>query len=55
MQIWVDADACPYAVKEMLSRPAERGHVQVTLDANQSLRIPPRCNGLQSGIQVSCL
>ena len=41
MQIWVDADACPYEVKEMLYRAAERGQVQVTLVANQSLRTPP--------------
>lgn len=41
MQIWVDADACPYEVKEMLYRAAERGQVQVTLVANQILRTPP--------------
>ena len=41
MQIWVDADACPYEIKEMLYRAAERGQVQVTLVANQSLRTPP--------------
>ena len=41
MQIWVDADACPGDVKEMLYRAAERAQVQVTLVANQVLRIPP--------------
>ena len=41
MQIWVDADACPYEIKEMLFRAAERGQVQVTLVANQILRTPP--------------
>lgn len=41
MQIWVDADACPYEIKEMLYRAAERGQLQVTLVANQSLRTPP--------------
>src|SRR3954465_16024195 len=41
MQIWVDADACPGEVKEMLYRAAERGEVQVTLVANQVLRTPP--------------
>lgn len=41
MQIWVDADACPYEIKEMLYRAAERALVQVTLVANQSLRTPP--------------
>ena len=41
MQIWVDADACPKVVKEILFRVAERAMVQVTLVANQSLSIPP--------------
>ncbi len=41
MQIWVDADACPGEIKEMLYRAAERGQVQVTLVANQVLRMPP--------------
>ena len=41
MQIWVDADACPGAIKEILFRAAERERVQVTLVANQALRIPP--------------
>ena len=40
MQIWVDADACPGEVKEMLYRAAERGQVQLTLVANQVLRTP---------------
>jgi uncharacterized protein YaiI (UPF0178 family) len=41
MQIWVDADACPGEIKEMLYRAAERGQVQVTLVTNQVLRTPP--------------
>ena len=41
MQIWVDADACPGAIKEILFRAAERERVQVTLVANTALRIPP--------------
>ncbi|MDH3999146.1 MAG: YaiI/YqxD family protein [Desulfuromonadales bacterium] len=41
MQIWVDADACPRVVKEMLFRAAERVSVVVTLVANQPLRTPP--------------
>ncbi len=41
MQIWVDADACPGEIKEMLYRAAERAKVQVTLVANQVLRTPP--------------
>lgn len=41
MQIWVGADACPDEIKEMLYRAAERVQVQVTLVANQVLRISP--------------
>jgi uncharacterized protein len=40
MQIWVDADACPGEIKELLYRAAERVKIKVTLIANQSLRIP---------------
>lgn len=40
-QIWVDADACPVAIKEILFRAAEREQVSVTLVANQYLRTPP--------------
>ena len=40
-QIWVDADACPVAIKEVLFRAAEREQVPVTLVANQWLRTPP--------------
>ena len=40
MQIWVDADACPGAIKDILFRAAERERVQVTLVANAALRIP---------------
>ena len=39
--IWVDADACPNVIKEVLVRAAEREHITVTLVANQSLRVPP--------------
>lgn len=41
MQIWVDADACPGEIKEMLYRAAERANVQVTLVASQVLCTPP--------------
>jgi len=41
MQIWVDADACPKVIKEILFRVAERAKIIVTLVANQSLIIPP--------------
>ncbi|MFC5741727.1 YaiI/YqxD family protein [Dyella tabacisoli] len=40
-QIWVDADACPVVIKEILFRAAEREQVTVTLVANQWLRTPP--------------
>lgn len=40
-QIWVDADACPVAIKDILFRAAERAQVHVTLVANQWLRCPP--------------
>ena len=41
MKIWVDADACPVVIKDILFRAAERRKVQMTLVANQALRIPP--------------
>ena len=40
MHIWVDADACPVAVKEILYRAAERAQVQMTLVANRPLATP---------------
>jgi uncharacterized protein len=40
MQIWVDADACPNAIKEILYRAAERKKVTVTLVANNQLKVP---------------
>ncbi|HEY1057697.1 MAG TPA: YaiI/YqxD family protein [Limnobacter sp.] len=40
-QIWVDADACPVAIKEILFRVADRTQTPVTLIANQMLRTPP--------------
>ena len=41
MQIWVDADACPVVIKEILFRAAKRTGLQLTLVANQPVRIPP--------------
>lgn len=41
MRIWVDADACPRVIKEILFRAAERKQVPLTLVANQPLRTPP--------------
>ncbi len=39
-QIWVDADACPNPIKEILFRVAKRLEIQTTLVANQELQIP---------------
>ncbi len=41
MQIWVDADACPKAIKDILFRVAERTQITTTLVANQFLQTPP--------------
>ena len=51
MQIWVDADACPVVIKEILFRAAIRTGVQVTLVANQPVRTPP--SRLIKSIQVA--
>ena len=40
MQIWVDGDACPAEIKELLFRAAKKREVQVTLVANQPLFTP---------------
>ncbi len=40
MQIWVDADACPKVIKEILFRAATREHVHITLVANQYIKHP---------------
>ncbi|TWT66848.1 hypothetical protein Pla123a_45460 [Posidoniimonas polymericola] len=39
--IWVDADACPGAIKEILFRTARRLKLKLTLVANQTMRVPP--------------
>jgi len=41
MKIWVDADACPNVVKQILFRVAGRLHIQLTLVANKLLHCPP--------------
>ena len=41
MKIWVDADACPVVIKDILFRAAERKQVQTILVANQYIRTPP--------------
>lgn len=40
MNIWVDADACPKAIKEILFRAADKRKVKVTLVANKQLYVP---------------
>ena len=40
MRIWVDADACPQVIKEILFRAAERAQILTTLVANTLLRVP---------------
>ena len=40
MQIWVDADACPNVIKDVLFRAAQRVKCQLTLVANQGLVLP---------------
>ncbi len=47
MQIWVDADACPKVIKEILYRAAERLGVMLTLVANQPL-FPPRSQWIKA-------
>ena len=57
MQIWVDADACPGVIKEILYRAAIRKQIMLTLVANQALRThaSPYIKSLQvpSGFDVA--
>jgi uncharacterized protein YaiI (UPF0178 family) len=41
MHIWVDADACPAVIKDILFRVADRLKLPLTLVANRLLRVPP--------------
>lgn len=41
MKIWVDADACPVVIKEILFKAANRTKIATTLVANHYVRIPP--------------
>lgn len=56
-QIWVDADACPGVIRDILFRAADRAKVSVTLVANQWLRTPtsPYLRAIQvpSGLDVA--
>ena len=57
MQIWVDADACPNVIKEILYRAAKRLQIPLTLVANAPLQIPaiPWIESVQvrSGLDVA--
>lgn len=57
MNIWVDADACPVVIKEILFRAANRTERPLTLIANQMLRVPPspwiRAEQVPSGFDVA--
>ena len=41
VKIWVDADACPVAVRSIIFRVAKRLRIETTFVANQTLRVPP--------------
>jgi uncharacterized protein YaiI (UPF0178 family) len=41
MKIWVDADACPNPIKEILFRAAERTGIALALIANHEVKVPP--------------
>ncbi|MGY0218628.1 YaiI/YqxD family protein [Endozoicomonadaceae bacterium StTr2] len=51
MHIWVDADACPNVIKDILFRAAERTRTPLTLVANQYIRTPP--SKLIKAVQVA--
>lgn len=57
MQIWIDADACPVAIKEILYRAADRTSTVTTLVANQALRVPGskfiRCIQVPKGFDLA--
>jgi uncharacterized protein YaiI (UPF0178 family) len=57
MHIWVDADACPKAIKEILFRAAERTGIMTILVANRFLPTPPsryiKVMQVQSGFDVA--
>jgi uncharacterized protein len=57
MKIWVDADACPVVIREILFRAADRASVRTTFVANRPLRIPPsayiRCLQVAAGFDVA--
>lgn len=50
MKIWIDADACPNVIKEIIFRASERTRTPVVVVANMPIKIP--LNGLVSTMQV---
>ena len=44
MKIWVDADACPVVIKDILFKAADRVAIKMTLVANHAMRVPPSRN-----------
>ena len=44
MKIWVDADACPVVIREVLFRAAQRTKIEMTLVANHVIKVPPYKN-----------
>jgi len=57
LKIWVDADACPVVIKEILYRAAQRTQITTTLVANKLLRTPPspylRAIQVEAGFDVA--
>ena len=57
MKIWVDADACPVVIKDILFKAAERTQTELTLVANQPLRVSAsryiKAIQVQSGFDVA--
>jgi uncharacterized protein YaiI (UPF0178 family) len=57
MVVWVDADACPVQIKEILFRAAERVQIRTVLVANHALRVPKsrfiEAKQVQSGFDVA--
>jgi uncharacterized protein YaiI (UPF0178 family) len=57
MMVWVDADACPTPIKDILFRAAERMQVQTVLVANHALRVPKspyiKARQVESGFDVA--
>ena len=57
LTIWVDADACPTVIKDILYRAAQRTGIELILVANQPLRVPPARNirsiQVQAGFDIA--